>query len=293
MVKVRLDVTKRLVRGKKITIEGREGKWVNFKYERLLNFYYRCGLLSHALKNCPKIGECNKLGENGEFQYGAWLRGEIIWKSGHDSTKSGMERGVGNRQWGTGAESEQRSELVPARGALKEVGKDHVLVLTNMENSSLTRREPNVGASKQQPTNLQKNGKVKGLVRKQEEKEVVLGEKALDQPKIQSRAPKNMQWEKATSHEGVPNFKIVMAPSLGTNNLEGSPPLSDAKLCPLAMSYDLRNGWTAEQLGLKSRHWKRLARKAKANLNLEGKSPTWQKRSETKKRRKVEQPNPR
>lgn len=127
-------------------------------------------------------------------------------------------------------------------------------VITNMENSSLTWREPNVGALKQQPTKLQENGKVKGLVRKQKEQEVVLGEKALDQPKTQSEVLENMQWEKATSHERVPNFKIVMAPSLGTNNLEESPPSSDAKLGPLAMSYDLRNDWTTEQLGPKSRH---------------------------------------
>ena len=51
-VKVRLDVTKRLIRGKKITVEGGESRWVNFKYERLPNFCYRCGLMNHALKEC-------------------------------------------------------------------------------------------------------------------------------------------------------------------------------------------------------------------------------------------------
>ena len=58
-MKVHLDVTKRLVRGKKITIEGGECKWVNFKNERLPNFCYRCGLLSHALKDCPENKDCN------------------------------------------------------------------------------------------------------------------------------------------------------------------------------------------------------------------------------------------
>ncbi|XP_023917408.1 uncharacterized protein At4g02000 [Quercus suber] len=53
-VRVRIDVTKRLVRGKKITIEGGESKWVIFKYERLPNFCYRCGLLNHALKECTE-----------------------------------------------------------------------------------------------------------------------------------------------------------------------------------------------------------------------------------------------
>ncbi|XP_050241424.1 uncharacterized protein At4g02000-like [Quercus robur] len=53
-VRVRVDVTKRLVRGKRITTEGDEPKWVNFKYERLPNFCYRCGLLNHSLKECSE-----------------------------------------------------------------------------------------------------------------------------------------------------------------------------------------------------------------------------------------------
>ena len=38
------------------------------------------------------------------------------------------------------------------------------------------------------------------------------------------------------------------------------------------------NGWAVEPLGLGSRHWKRLAREAKANPNSKGKSPTRLKR---------------
>lgn len=53
-VRVRIDVTKRLVRGKRITAEGGEPKWVNFKYKRLLNFCYRCRLLNHSLKECSE-----------------------------------------------------------------------------------------------------------------------------------------------------------------------------------------------------------------------------------------------
>lgn len=63
---MRTDVTKRLVWGKKINIEEGEGRWVQFKYERLPNFYYKCGLLSHALKDCPEFRDCNTLGEKEE-----------------------------------------------------------------------------------------------------------------------------------------------------------------------------------------------------------------------------------
>lgn len=75
-VRVPIDVTKRLVCGKKINIGG-EGRWVQFKYERLPNFCYRCGLLSHALKDCLEVEARNTLSEKEELQYGAWLRGEF------------------------------------------------------------------------------------------------------------------------------------------------------------------------------------------------------------------------
>ena len=39
-VRVRIDVTKRLIWGKKLTIEGGESQWIKFKCERLPNFCY-------------------------------------------------------------------------------------------------------------------------------------------------------------------------------------------------------------------------------------------------------------
>ena len=77
-VRVHIDITKRLVRGKKITIEGGESKWVIFKYKRLPNFCYRCGLLNHALKECTEGQENSKPNGVNHLQYRAWLRGELI-----------------------------------------------------------------------------------------------------------------------------------------------------------------------------------------------------------------------
>ena len=54
-VKVHVDVTKRLVRGKKVAIKGDMGRWVHFKYEHLPNFCYNYGLLSHDLRDCLKL----------------------------------------------------------------------------------------------------------------------------------------------------------------------------------------------------------------------------------------------
>ena len=59
------------------------------------------------------------------------------------------EKGVGNRHWESGAEAEQRLELVQACGSTKEDGKEHVPNLTNLEQCPLTQRETSVGALKQ------------------------------------------------------------------------------------------------------------------------------------------------
>ena len=53
---------------------------MNFKYERLLNFCYNCGLLSHALKDYSKGLENNNPVEVECMQYGAWLKGELSRK---------------------------------------------------------------------------------------------------------------------------------------------------------------------------------------------------------------------
>ncbi|XP_050259988.1 uncharacterized protein At4g02000-like [Quercus robur] len=72
-VRVKIDVTKKLVRGKKIVIEGGEQRWIAFKYERLPNFCYRCGLLSHGLKDCKEGNDNEDQVDLSKLQYGAWL----------------------------------------------------------------------------------------------------------------------------------------------------------------------------------------------------------------------------
>nr|XP_023871973.1 uncharacterized protein LOC111984577 [Quercus suber] len=47
-----VNATKKLARGKKVTVEGREIKWAFFKYELLPNFCYQCGRLDHGVKDC-------------------------------------------------------------------------------------------------------------------------------------------------------------------------------------------------------------------------------------------------
>ena len=66
-----------------------------FKYERLPNFCYRCELLEHDLKDCTWKEEIDKNGEMGELQYGAWMRGELMRRSGWESTYPKRNERVG------------------------------------------------------------------------------------------------------------------------------------------------------------------------------------------------------
>ena len=124
-VRVRIDATKRLVRGKKITIEEGDSRWVSFKFERLPNFCYRCGLLNHALKDCKEGIELNKVEGAEVLQYGAWLRGDPIRRGGYEMPRSGFR----NEGEGSSKKSEDRTAKTPAVSRVPrkdtETDKDH------------------------------------------------------------------------------------------------------------------------------------------------------------------------
>ena len=96
-VRVKIDVSRKLIHGKKINVDEGVDQWVLFKYERLPNFCYRCRLLEHDLKDCTQKKEIDKTGDMGEFQYGAWMKGEPVRKSGWDSYYAKKNEGVGVR----------------------------------------------------------------------------------------------------------------------------------------------------------------------------------------------------
>ena len=70
-VRVQLDVSQPLLRGKKIRLNG-QSLWIYFKYERLPMFCYWCGRLWHGGGGCPITAS-----SKGKFletvQYGPWL----------------------------------------------------------------------------------------------------------------------------------------------------------------------------------------------------------------------------
>lgn len=91
--RVQINVTKKLVRGKRNVIEGGEQRWITFKYKRLPNFCYRCGLLNHGVKECKEGNGSNINTEFNNLQYRAWLRGEAPRKNGGEFTRFGQEEG--------------------------------------------------------------------------------------------------------------------------------------------------------------------------------------------------------
>ena len=51
-VRVMIDITLPLCRGRVITLENGSKNWVQFKYEHLPNLCFWCGHSNHADKNC-------------------------------------------------------------------------------------------------------------------------------------------------------------------------------------------------------------------------------------------------
>ena len=113
-----------------------------------------------------------------------------------------------------------------------------------------------MGAPKQLTEKLHESGKVNGLGGKIEEQVSPLNEKSPVLHILRAEPIEDMQWEKETRQVQEPNFEFMLAPNPGLNNKEGSPNKLDSGRGPMAMSFDLKLGWTAEKLGPKSRHWK-------------------------------------
>ncbi|XP_042962496.1 uncharacterized protein LOC122296768 [Carya illinoinensis] len=67
-VRVAVDILKPLLRGKWMRFEEEE-HWISFKYERLQNFCFHCGILNHKGKNCNKLRFENQDAEQAPLQF--------------------------------------------------------------------------------------------------------------------------------------------------------------------------------------------------------------------------------
>lgn len=54
-LRVRIDVTKPLKKNRRVRMEGEDWRVVSFKYEKLTNFCFVCGLIGHVEQNCEVL----------------------------------------------------------------------------------------------------------------------------------------------------------------------------------------------------------------------------------------------
>ncbi|XP_065624928.1 uncharacterized protein LOC136065537 [Quercus suber] len=73
-VRVKVDISQPLCRGKLITLEDGKDHWVSFKYERLANLCYWCGCLTHTDRDCKLWFESEGSLKAEDQQFGPWLR---------------------------------------------------------------------------------------------------------------------------------------------------------------------------------------------------------------------------
>ena len=89
-IRVDINITKPLMRGKMTHIEDVYKGWVFFKYERLPIFCYHCGILVHHDCECQKFKKGCLSSEEDDFQYGPWLRAQAP-KFGQKNSSSKSE----------------------------------------------------------------------------------------------------------------------------------------------------------------------------------------------------------
>ena len=110
-VHVEIDVSKPLCRGRRVALDDNTEQWISFKYEKLPNFCYWCGLISHDGKDCD-LWLARKDSRNTEpTEYGPWLRA-TPFNPGKTSftVVSGMGDGLGgaSKQTTTKTDTEVR-----------------------------------------------------------------------------------------------------------------------------------------------------------------------------------------
>jgi len=113
-VKVEVDISKPLCRGRKIDIGEDNDRWVFFKYEKLPNFCYWCGMVSHDEKDCEKWLTGRGSEPVGVQGYGAWLTA-APYNPGKSSftTISGMGDGLGGSKANNSMEQTAKSGKQP------------------------------------------------------------------------------------------------------------------------------------------------------------------------------------
>ena len=77
-IRIMINISEPLCRGRLVGLGGGRDTWISFKYEKLPNFCYWCGCLTHADKDCPIWLRSKGSLKIETQQYGFWLRASTL-----------------------------------------------------------------------------------------------------------------------------------------------------------------------------------------------------------------------
>ncbi|KAF3964505.1 hypothetical protein CMV_011216 [Castanea mollissima] len=124
-VRVEIDVSEPLCRGRRVVLNDKDEVWVSLKYEKLSNFCYWCGKVSHTEKECDKWLASKGTLSVEQQEYGAWLRALPHNPGKAVSTKvSGMGDGYGRTQSMKTMREEGQMQVIQRNQSNREADKD-------------------------------------------------------------------------------------------------------------------------------------------------------------------------
>ncbi|CAI9782167.1 unnamed protein product [Fraxinus pennsylvanica] len=94
-LRVVVDVTRPLLRGKKICIGGEGTVWTPFSYERVPDYCYHCGKIGHSFKDCTSPDANLEEDDVSKLPYGPWLRANSLGGRSRSGTNFGSQSTAG------------------------------------------------------------------------------------------------------------------------------------------------------------------------------------------------------
>lgn len=85
-IRFTIDITKPLLRHKKINLSLNDPVWVRFSYKRLPDFCYCCGLLGHTHKDSNMWGKTMDRLDQERLPYGIWMKAGPPNSVGHSNS---------------------------------------------------------------------------------------------------------------------------------------------------------------------------------------------------------------